>query len=348
MTFNDDYFQRLRRRVKAAGERGIYVSVMCFEGHGLHASSPPWCWDGHPFNVYNNINGIDGDPQGTGRGLSLHTLEIPAVTRIQEDYVRHLVETVNDLDNVLYEITNESGAYSTAWQYHMIDYIHDVEQELPTQHPVGMTFQFAKEQPGTNANLFASPAEWISPNPEGGYKTDPPPAAGRKVILSDTDHLWGIGGNRAWAWETCLQGMYPLFMDPYRRHPDPDAPPYPESSWTDHLNALEEIEPSWEDLRRNLGYTHCYAERMDLATALPHGELCSTGYCLATPGEAYLIYAPAPGEITVDLSAAEGTLDVEWLDPETGNVQAGEAMSGGGVARLETPFAGDAVAFITS
>src|SRR5262245_31669071 len=32
--FNDAYFERLRARVKAAGDRGIYVSVMLFEGWG--------------------------------------------------------------------------------------------------------------------------------------------------------------------------------------------------------------------------------------------------------------------------------------------------------------------------
>jgi len=32
--FNPDYFGRLHDRVAAAGERGIYVSVMLFEGHG--------------------------------------------------------------------------------------------------------------------------------------------------------------------------------------------------------------------------------------------------------------------------------------------------------------------------
>ena len=42
--------------------------------------------------------------------LDTHTLKLPEVTTLQERYVHHLVETVNDLHNVLYEITNESGA----------------------------------------------------------------------------------------------------------------------------------------------------------------------------------------------------------------------------------------------
>lgn len=346
MQFDEAYFDRLRHRVASAGERGIYVSVMCFEGHGLHASQSPWCWDGHPFNAYNNVNGIDGDLRGTGRGLSLHTLADSAVTSLQKAYVRQVVETVNDLDNVLFEITNESGDWSTSWQYAMIDYIHELEAKLPKQHPVGMTFQYGKGNPGSNANLFASPAEWISPNPEGGYKDGPPAADGRKVILSDTDHLWGIGGNRAWVWQTCCQGMNPLFMDPYREPVDPNAPPYPESQWTDHLTAKSALDQRWADIRRNLGYARRYADRLPLRSAVPHGELCATGYCLAAPGQAYLVYSPQPGAFTVDLRAAEGLLQLEWFDPGQGQVVAQEVVQGGAVVTLASPIARDAVALL--
>ena len=343
------YFQRLRQRVAAAAERGIYVSIMCFEGHGIHASLAPWCWDGHPFNVYNNLNGIDGDPKGTGRGLATQTLEIPAVTRIQEAYVRQIVDSVNDLDNVLYEIVNESGAYSTAWQYHFIDFIHAYERNKPKQHPVGMTFQFHRqlEQRGSNANLFNSPADWISPNPEGGYWEEVPVADGRKVILLDTDHLWGIGGNTAWVWKSICRGHNPLFMDPYRQREDPSKPPYPQSSFTEHLSARPDLDPRWESVRRNLGYSLAYAERMDLDRALPLPPLASTGYCLAAAGQQYLVYLPEGGEATVDLTAAGGTLQVEWLDPESGQAQRADVASGGGVRTLAAPFAGHAVLFIS-
>jgi hypothetical protein len=35
------------------------------------------------------------------------------------------------------------------------------------------------------------------------------------VILSDTDHLWCIGGNHSWVWKSFLRGLHPIFMDPY-------------------------------------------------------------------------------------------------------------------------------------
>ncbi len=66
--FNQAYFDRLRQRVQEAGDRGIYVSVMLFNGwsvverKGDMSSNNPWIT--HPFNKNNNINGIDGDLNG--------------------------------------------------------------------------------------------------------------------------------------------------------------------------------------------------------------------------------------------------------------------------------------------
>ncbi|MDQ1329392.1 MAG: hypothetical protein QG641_2682, partial [Candidatus Poribacteria bacterium] len=255
--FNESYFERLRSRIVKAGNRGIYVSIMLFEGHGLDCSQPPWCWDGHPFNANNNVNSINGDPNGDGIGIETQTLQIPEITKIQEAYVRKIIDTVNDLDNVLYEIVNESGNYSTEWQYHIINFIHEYEKSKPKQHPVGMTFQYAPgDMRGTNVNLFNSPADWISPNPEGGYTDNPPAGDGSKVILSDTDHLWGIGGNQAWVWKSFCRGLNPLFMDPYLevKKPQSEQP----VSWVDHLSAETVLDPKWEPIRRNLGYTLSY------------------------------------------------------------------------------------------
>jgi hypothetical protein len=338
------YFDRLSERVKLAGQRGIYVSIMLFEGHGLHASDAPWCWDGHPMNARNNVNGIDGDPNGDGRGIETQSLTIPAATAIQEAYVRKAIETVNDLDNVLYEISNETGNYSTEWQHHFIRFIHDTEQGLPRQHPVGMTFQYCGlgGQQGKNETLFASPAEWVSPNPEGGYRDDPPAADGSKVILSDTDHLWGIGGNAPWVWKSFCRGMNPIFMDPYNRPGDLATPEERDVFWA----GGPELDPKWDAVRKSLGYTLRFAERMDLRKVAPHGELASSGYCLAIPGAEYLVYLPEGGEVTVDLAAAQGQLQGEWFNPGSGETAGKMTVAGGAKATLKAPFAGDAVLYL--
>ncbi len=122
--FNQAYFDRLRSRVVAASDRGLYVSIMLFQGwsidnNGKGSGNP---WPGHPFNRANNINGVDGGLNNDGEGEEIHRLAVPAVTARQEAHVRKVIDTVNDLDNVLYEISNEStGPENTQWQYHMIN-----------------------------------------------------------------------------------------------------------------------------------------------------------------------------------------------------------------------------------
>ena len=91
-------------------------------------------------NKANNINGVDGDLNGNGQGPEIHTLNAPkAILELQQAYVRRVMDTLNDLDNVLYKIGNEMHTGSVQWQYRMIDFIHASEKQKPRQHPVGMT-----------------------------------------------------------------------------------------------------------------------------------------------------------------------------------------------------------------
>jgi len=337
--FDPAYFARLRERVAAAGDRGVYVSVMLFQGFSIEQKGTVGVdegkgnpWDGHPFNVRNNINGIDGDLNGNGEGEEVHTLACPEITARQEAYVRKVVDTVNDFDHVLFEIANESHAGSTGWQYHMIRFIHDYERTKPKQHPVSMTYQYGgRARTGTNAALFASPAEWISPNPEGGYKTDPPPADGRKVVLNDTDHLWGIGGNSLWVWKSFLRGHHPIFMDPYR-----------------DVRTGPDVDAQWDPVRRSMGHTRSYAERMDLAAAAPRGDLASTGYCLAASGRHYLVLVPEGGSVTVDLAGVEGRFEVEWFGVATGQTVQGDPVQGGAKRTFTAPIGAACVLYLHS
>jgi CubicO group peptidase (beta-lactamase class C family) len=319
------YFERLRDRVAAARERGIYVSIMLFEGWGVQFS--PGAWEGHPFHPKNNINNIDGDANGDGSGVEVHELGNPAVTDIQEAYVRKAIDMVNGFDNVLYEISNENHPPSTQWQYHMIRFIKEYERTKPQQHPVGMTFQY---KGGKNQVLFDSPADWVSPNPDGGYRDDPPPADGRKVVINDTDHLWGIGGNLAWVWKSFTRGYHPIFMDPY----DGDI-------------LGNRFDPKWGPIRRTMGHTLLYARRMDLAKTVPSPDAASTKYCLANPGNQYLIYKPAGGD-SITAKLPPGTYRYEWFDPASGTqASTGTRTVTDAETRFSSPVEGDAVLFVT-
>lgn len=125
--WNETSFQRLRERVRAVGDRGIYACVMLFNGwetdhrnKKLHMGN---AWLGHPLNRDNNISGIDGNPSGNDSGREIYTLEVPDVTRLQERFVQKMIENLNDCDNVIFEICNEGHAESGPWQQHMIDVV---------------------------------------------------------------------------------------------------------------------------------------------------------------------------------------------------------------------------------
>ncbi len=337
--FDPQYFKRLRERVVAAGERGIYVAVMLFQGFSIHKRPGRNPWFGHPLNHHNNVNGIDGDANGDGDGRDVHTLANRAVTACQEAYVRKVVDAVGDLDNVLYEIANEAGVYSTDWQYHMIRFIKRYESTRPKQHPVGMTVQI----PGRHNNndvLFKSPADWISPNREGGYDTDPPAADGRKVIISDTDHHGAKPylERRTWVWKSFLRGHNPIFLDMY---PDQE---------TRQLDAIadDQLDPKWLPIRRAMGNARKLANRINLVAMVPKNDFASSEYCLTDPGREYLVYLPDGGSVSVDLSAVTGQLSVTWVNPSTGRaIRAGTAKR---EARrtFTSPFRGDALLYVSA
>ncbi len=317
--FDPAYFDRMRSRIVAARDRGIYVGVMLFQGWSLYNHGHGNPWPIHPFNRENNVNGIDGDPDRDGEGKEVQTLAIPAITRLQQAYLRKVIDTVGDLDNVLYEITNESPMQSKEWQYHMIRAIHGYEATKPKRHPVGMTF-FDSGGAGAMEALLASPADWISPGNSGSadYFKDPPAADGRKVILNDTDHHASTSSEASWPWRCFFRGQNPICMDWY----DGDR---------------------WEPIRRAMGETRRLAERVDLAAMSPHGELASTAYCLATPGKEYLVYLPEGGTVEVDLSEATGDLAEEWIETATGKQFPAARAPGGSRRKCTAPFPGEAV-----
>lgn len=323
--FDPEYFERMRSRLVAAQSRGIYAAVMLFEGWEIQFTDG---WEHHPFHAPNNVNGIEGDANGDGKALEYNTMqdteEGRRILALQEAYVRKVIDTVNDLDNVLYEICNEATPDSTSWQYHLIRFVKEYESAKPKQHPVGMTFQY---RGGSNATLFDSPADWISPNPGDAlqnYREHPCANCTTKVVVNDTDHLWGhTGGDCIWVWRSFTRGLNILFM--------------------------EELLPSptWQDSARlAMGQVRRFAERMHLAAMTPAEKLSGTSYCLANRGKEYLIFQSDKGEFTVNLADAPGTFGVEWLNINTGQSVAGEPIKGAAVRTFTTPFPGPAALYL--
>jgi hypothetical protein len=366
-TFDPAYFGRLRDRVITAGNEGIYVAVMLFDGWALHLSPPPDNVEGHPFHAANNVNGI-----GIASIVDHQVLPLdPRVQAIQEAYIRQVVDTVHDLPNVLYEVANESSGGgsvdeqfaaalglsgapewgdSTQWQYWVITLVKQYEQQMGyDKHPIGMTMQFpVAEQTRVNVPLFDGPADWVSPgyddeifaggghpmapgSPPSRWFDDPPPADGRKVVITDTDHYAPGQGDALWAWKSFLRGHYPVLMDfGLIGGVNPPDPASEEQSYE-----------SFEAARHAMGDTLRYAQRMSLIAAEPRGDLSSTGYALANPGEEYLILQPSAAAAPFTVTLEAGAYSVEWYSVNSRETTAAGTLTveTGGSASFTAPFA---------
>lgn len=333
---DQSYFDRMRARIVTAGQNGIYVSVMLFNGYELQFETNPI--DGDPYRDSNNINGVSCP----GNCPTNAELMSDQVWKIERAYIRKVVDTVNDLDNVLYEVSNESGSpFSDSWQSNVMTFVRQYESAKPKQHPVGMTFQW---RGGSDLTLYHSGADWIS---AGSHV---PPSDGTKVIINDTDHAYGAGelkqdgaaGQRAWVWENFTSGNNVAFMDPYL------------VAWTGR-NAPEgmtadphigvKTDKFYDPIRDAMGMTLTYANRMNLNASTPQPPLCSTHFCLVNRGSEYLVYQPYAGQFSVDLVA--GTYQYEWLDPSTNLVTtSGMVEVPAGNHTFRPAFNGDAVLYL--
>jgi hypothetical protein len=335
---DQNYFDRMRKRTITAGENGIYIAIMLFNAYEWQFDTNPK--DGDPFVGTNNINGINCPVTCPTDNAEISD----TAWNIETAYFRKVVDTVNDLDNVLYEVANEAGSpYSDTWQIRVIEYLKEYEASKPKHHPVGMTFQW---QGGSDLTLYNSPADWISPG------SHVPPSDGHKVIINDTDHAFGYvefknrgqAAQRAWVWENFTSGNNVAFMDPYlTKWPNRNSP----AGNTADPNVGTAPDTYWDVIRDAMGPTLTYANRMKLQFTKPQPTLSTTGFCLANPGTEYLVYQPVAKPFTLQL--APGTYQFEWFNPDTNLVgKTGSITASGREQSFTAPFPADAVLYLSA
>ena len=356
--WNPAYFTRLRQRILEAGKQGIYVSVMLFQGWSQQkekiAAGNPWLC--HPFNPENNINGIgkqvtDNKEDDAQKG-TLHSVKNGDVLKQQEAYVKKVIETINDLDNILFEIINEGG--TKEWQYHIINFIKKTEKTFPKQHPVGMSHAVVVKPLMWNQDLIESPADWIAPSEEPftwdypksikttDYQLKIQPNSTKRVTILDTDHLWGCGGNYQWVWKSFLQGYNPIFMDPWQSFPHADTVGI---KWLSPC-LYEREYPAYKLIRQNMGETRRFSKRIELGKSEPSPALSSSGFCLAQPNVSYVSWANAGVYLTINLRNTSGTFLVEWFNPLTLETKTATPIQGGDFLVLKPPFETESVLFL--
>ena len=349
--FNPAYFHRLRARVLALDKAGIYAGIYLFTGEFLNIYR--CSTDGYPFTGSNNINGVDdgyhSGPQGNG---SIDMAEPNRITAFQDAFVEKIVDTLNDLPNVLWIVSEEAPPGSLWWNRHLIAHLRAYEAGKPYRRPIG----YAAPILTPDSVLYNSDADWVAPaaniSPISSCGSGKPAC---KVNVNDSDHsYWELWlrtpqENRNYIWKNVLNGNSVLFMDPYLVY-------YPRQNRNMCLAPQHGIcthpDPRYQNLRNNLGYALKFARKLNLAKAAPQPALSTTGYCLAQPpreGAKYLVYSPAGGRFEVDLSAMPPSkrLAVEWFNPATGETLVEDPIPAGShVQSFTPPFSGDAVLYL--
>lgn len=317
---NHAYFDLVKSFVAEAESRGFFVGVMLFQGWSgcCEASIPDW--PSHPMNINNNINGVDGDPDGLSYGKLVHSLEIPEIVRFQEMYLMKMINELNDFNNVIWEIGNETIRSSIPWKTHMVQFIREYENKKPKQHLIldGTGNGVGNQSVWITEPDIFSPCvitQWANLNDP--YIDNPPVPAdslGKPIIL-DNDHLgnhflrFSPINQRNWTWKAFIRGNHPIHMDCYDIFWDgEDATP-------DHPIMGVATNPHYDPQRKSLGDVQLFAAKVDLAKMKPvtDPDVCSTTFCLMDAGKKYLAYQPqVDGDITIHL--ASGNYEVETFD----------------------------------
>jgi hypothetical protein len=333
--FEEEFFDRLRSRVIDAGNNGMYVSIMLYDVYAFSNYSAPLdpMWGGNVFNAVNNINGIHADTNADGWGVEFFTAPPSEIRALQKKYVEKVIDTVNDLDNVIFEIANEVG--SLQWQYEMIEIVKTYEASKAKQHLVLMspgglsglnvyTHATQSDVIGSSADTFAVSIEWAD------YLENPPANNNGKPGILDRDHVRPTHALAPMlAWKAFARGYhYSLYDQPFEGATDDSV---------------------WELARRNIGAIVTYANSVfsDLSKMLPNGDLSSTRYALASPGSEYLIVQPESGAFTVEMQP--GVYNYEWFDLNTAStVDMGVVSLTAGNNTFTPPFSGSGVLYLKS
>lgn len=337
--FNQAYFDRLRSRVLAAGNAGVYAIVELFDTNDLNSFR---CADGFPFTGANNINGVDdGYVSGTSGVASATMTSANAISDFQDAYLRKTIDTLNDLPNVLYEVAEEQPTATATWWFpHVMSVIRTYEASKPLQHLVGIGSMTSVAP--NDATLYASVADWIAPTVNTNFANQFPANVAvnnqGKLVINDSDHsyFWKAFTNsdgtlqdqnmRTYLWENLTNGAAGvILMDPWVvNYPGPPV----RNACSGVVNTIctGATDPKFEPFRNAMGFLNAFVNgnTLDLAKMTPQTALASTGFCIAdniAVGSEFIVYAPAGGTFTVNLSAQNTRLmNFRWIDPSTGAV----------------------------
>jgi len=298
----------------------------------LQPTNPRYFTDGNLFNGANTINGINVDRNRNRLGEEFFSLDDAEVVKIQKAYVEKMVETVNDLDNILWEICNEAPADAMPWQYELLRHLKAYERQKPKKHvvllspggwkPGGWSLHPETKLLESDADCIATANGWINQENPTVYQI-------REPVIFDLDHVAPGNHDPSLVWKAFTRGYhFSLYDHPFEQ-------PQNETR-------------AWQTVRANIRQTRLLSLRVrDMARMQPRSDLASSGYCLANQGQEYVVFAPQHEAFEVRGLRAGRTYRYEWFATrEPSAPGAGSIVAGANLHRFQPPQQG-AVLFLT-
>ncbi len=322
--FHPAFFERLRSVCTVAKSRGIFLQLTLFDAWMI---KHPHLWRLHAYHRDNNINGVDGDPQNTKRGTdgeqgfcSLNNLK---VLEAQKDFIRKVVDAVNDCDNIFFEIANENY-YNEEWERHLCEFIHEYEKRKPKQHLV-MPLDLPNHDYG---GIKTWDLQELHSNLLRARDLKQP-------LIFDTD---GIGNPddatvRRAAWTAFVSGGHVSYLDDSLQ------------IGTEHKGDFKGSRRA--TLRRQLGHLAAFTRKVPFFQMRPDDRLVTAGNGFAMASDRELVaYLPSGGSVALELSPFTGRLTARWFDPRKGQFSALVELLGGAPHEFTAPDGNDWVLWI--
>ena len=346
--WNPEYWNRFQTLLELTSAREIVVQVEIWATFDFYREN----WDINPFNPKNNINytaertklplEVTTHPTYCDNpffwSVPSHENNMPLL-QYQQAFVDKLLSHTLEFDHVLYCIDNETSVTSQ-WGKFWSDYIRKkASEELKTIHVTEMwdpwnldhiSHRESFDHPETYSfveisqnNHQRGQQHWAN----GLRQIEKLRLAGNLRPVNNVKTYGNDLGRHGGGTQNGIQSFIrsTLFGSAaVRFHRPPSG-----------LGLGDTALAVIHDMRLATG-------RMDFFHASPHNDLLgqrddNEAYCRAIPGQEYLVYFPAAGEVDLDVSGSGSVLEVSKLEIMTGNWEVEELEPTGNTLTLTSP-----------
>jgi len=326
--WDESYFARIKDLMSVARENGVVVEFTFF--CPFYDDSQ---WAVSPMNAVNNVNGI-----GNGARTDVYTLDRNgSLLLIQDSLVRKMVETLNEYENLIFEICNEPyfGGVTMEWQHHIASLIQETEKKLKKTHLISQNI-------ANGSALITDPHPGVSVF--NFHYATPPVAVTKNYHLNKCigDNETGFKAQadstyRKEGWEFILAGgaLYNNLDYSF-------APSFEKGTYK---YGAQQPGGGSTALRQQLRYLKTFVEKFDFVSMKPDSTVITDGipagaraHVLTEPGKQYAVYVLHGNKVNFGLNLPAGKYSMQWLDPVTGEYSKKKTLRhAGGRAELASP-----------